>query len=565
MAYTIKRKDAKPKRDFGNSRGNSSSRFAAKRSGGSARPERSDRSERSSDRSEGGFKKRTYAGAGSYSARPRSDSRSSSRFGSRSDSAEGSSYGSRPRTDRGSSEGSSYGSRPRTGSSSTSSGSSSYGSRPRTPGGSRSGGSSYGKSSYGSKPSFGGRSGGSSSYGSRSSAGGRGSYGARSGGSSGRGSKNNRGENIDMNRFISKADTTAIVKEDVVKIKHKFADFAFDTKLKEAIEKKGYVTPTPIQDQTIPFILEGRDVVGLANTGSGKTAAFLLPLITKARLIPKEKVLILAPTRELAIQIADELKEFTSNDHMHFACCVGGMHIGKQIDQLRRPNNFVIGTPGRVKDLIQRKMIDTSQFGTIVLDEADRMLDMGFIDDMRWILSGFPKERQTLFFSATLSPQIEKLIHDFLKNPEHVSVKKRETSKNIDQDIVKVGYNENKNDVLCKMLAGADFEKVIIFGRTKRGVENLSKCLVKEGFKTDSIHGDKSHPQRQRALKGFKDGKVNILVATDVAARGLDIPNVTHVINFDTPQTYDDYVHRIGRTGRGDATGKAFTFVEHRK
>ncbi len=502
MAYTIKRKDAKPKRDFGNSRGNSSSRFA----------KRSDRSGSSEKSSEGGFKKRAYTGGGS-----RSDSRSSSTGGA--------SYGTRPRTSS-SSEGASYGTRPRSD-------------------------SRFGSSRGNSSSRFGGGRVNSRPGSSRPS-----SNSNRRGG--------NKGEKIDMSRFISKADPDSLIKEEVVKIKHKFADFAFDAKLKEAVEKKGYVTPTPIQDQTIPFILQGKDVVGLANTGSGKTAAFLLPLITKARLIPQEKVLILAPTRELAIQIADELKEFTSNDHMNFVCCVGGMHIGKQIDQLRRPNNFVIGTPGRVKDLIQRKMIDTSQFGTIVLDEADRMLDMGFIDDMRSILSGFPEKRQTLFFSATLSKEIEKLIHEFLKSPEHVSVRKRETSKNVDQDIVKISTNENKNDVLCKMLGGSDFEKVIIFGRTKRGVENLSKCLVREGFRTDSIHGDKNHSQRQRALKGFKEGRVNILVATDVAARGLDIPNVTHVINFDTPQTYDDYVHRIGRTGRGDATGKALTFVEHR-
>jgi ATP-dependent RNA helicase RhlE len=564
MAYTIKRNDAKPKRsnrDFGSNKktGSSSSRFEKKSSGGYKGKTEGGSSYGS--KPSYGSKSRTEGGA-SYGTRPRTTGGSSS-YGKSSYGSKPA-FGSKPRTEGGAS----YGSRPRT------EGSESYGTRPRTAGGS----SSYGKpsygsraggSSYGSKPSYGSRSGG-SSYGSKPSYGARSgssSYGSRpSSNSNNRGrSKGSKGEYIDASRFISRAESVTGVKEEVVKIDHKFADFAFDAKLKEAIEKKGYVTPTPIQDKTIPFILSGKDVVGLANTGSGKTAAFLLPLITKARLIPKEKVLILAPTRELAIQIADELKDFTSNEHMHFACCVGGMHIGRQIDQLRRPNNFVIGTPGRVKDLIQRKMIDTSQFGTIVLDEADRMLDMGFIDDMKWILSGFPKERQTLFFSATLSPTIEKLIHDFLKSPEMVSVRKRETSKNIDQDIVKVGYNENKNDVLCKMLAGADFEKVIVFGRTKRGVENLSKCLVKEGFKTDSIHGDKSHPQRQRALKGFKDGKVNILVATDVAARGLDIPNVTHVINFDTPQTYDDYIHRIGRTGRGEATGKAFTFVEHRK
>jgi len=500
MAYTIKR-DVKPKRNAGGS-----GEFRKRSFSGSSRNSKKVDTRPGADRSER-----------SYSDRPRSD-RSEGGFKKREYSGAGSSYGTRPRTSEGSSE------RPRFGGSKFSRG-------PKT---------------------FGSRSGGSRGPSSNSRSGGR---------SGGRGPK---GENIDASRFISRAESVTGVKEEVVKIDHKFADFALDAKLKEAIEKKGYITPTPIQDKTIPFILKGKDVVGLANTGSGKTAAFLLPLITKARLIPEEKVLILAPTRELAIQIADELKDFTSNQYMPFACCVGGMHIGKQIDQLRRPNNFVIGTPGRVKDLIQRKMIDTSKFGTIVLDEADRMLDMGFIDDMKWILSGFPKERQTLFFSATLSPAIEKLIHDFLKTPEHVSVRKRETSKNIDQDVIRVSRNEDKVQVLCKTLRAENCEKVIIFGRTKRGVETLSNNLAREGFKADSIHGYKKHSQRHRALKAFKEGRVDILVATDVAARGFDFPNVTHVINFETPQTYDDYVHRIGRTGRGDATGKAYTFVEHR-
>lgn len=392
-----------------------------------------------------------------------------------------------------------------------------------------------------------------------SSSGGRGG-GHRSGGGN---KRNNRGEFIDVSRFISRAEI--VEPEQIVKIDHKFEDFSFDQELKDAINKKGFVNPTPIQDKVIPHILKGKDVVGLANTGTGKTAAFLLPLITKVRLIPDEKVLILAPTRELAIQIAEELKDFTYGSKIYSTYCVGGMHIGRQIDQLRRQNHFVIGTPGRIKDLIQRGMIETKNFGTIVLDEADRMLDMGFIEDMRWILSGFPKNRQTLFFSATLSPQIEKLIHDFLQNPEMISVRKRETSKNIDQDVIRVGTSDNKLEVLAKMLNEKEFEKVIIFGRTKRGVEVLSKDLFKRGFKVEAIHGDKNHSQRQRALNNFKDNKARILVATDVAARGLDIPNVTHVINFDIPQTYDDYVHRIGRTGRGDSTGKAFTFVEHKR
>lgn len=524
MSYTIKRSDAKPKRNYGGGD------FKSKRNFDGPKKDYGSRSSDGGPRKSFGGPKKDFGGRSG-------DSRST-----------GASYGSRPRTD----SSASYGTRPRTDSSV------SYGTRPRSDSG-----ASYG----GPRKSFGGpRS--SSSSSSRFGGGPSNRKFTRPGSSrpSSNGGGRSRGpksENIDISRFIARAEV--VVAEEQVKINHKFCDFTFDEKLKEAIDKKGYVNPTPIQDKAIPFILKGRDVVGLAATGTGKTGAFLLPLITKARLIPNEKVLILAPTRELAIQIDEELKGFTQNCYMNSACCVGGMHIGRQIDQLRRSNNFVIGTPGRVKDLIQRKMIDTSQFGTIVLDEADRMLDMGFIDDMKWILSGFPEKRQTLFFSATLSPKIESLIHDFLKDPEMVSVKKSETSKNVDQDVIRVSQSENKLDVLFKMLREKEFEKVIIFGRTKRGVEMLSNGLFKEGFRSDSIHGDKNHSQRQRALKGFKDGKVSILVATDVAARGLDIPNVTHVINFDTPQTYDDYVHRIGRTGRGEAKGKAFTFVEHRR
>ncbi|MEK7661985.1 MAG: DEAD/DEAH box helicase [Patescibacteria group bacterium] len=369
-----------------------------------------------------------------------------------------------------------------------------------------------------------------------------------------------RGENINVSKFINKAG----VSETEVKFVpvHKFSDFAIDEILKHSIVKKGYVIPTPIQDQAIPPALLGRDILGIANTGTGKTGAFLIPLINKVLKNRKEQVLIIVPTRELALQVDQELRGFTYSMKIFSVCVVGGMSIGRQISQLRYQNNFIIGTPGRLKDLVDRKMIRLSEFSTVVLDEADRMLDMGFINDMREVMAGMPKERQTLFFSATLSSTIEKLIGEFLRDPVRISVKKGDTSKNVDQDIVRLKNGENKIDVLHDLLIKEGFSKVLIFGRTKHGVEKLSVTLTERGFKAESIHGNKNHSQRQRALGKFKDNHAQVLVATDVAARGLDIADVSHVINYDLPQTYDDYVHRIGRTGRGDKQGKALTFIE---
>lgn len=369
-----------------------------------------------------------------------------------------------------------------------------------------------------------------------------------------------QGENISHSRFINKAVITEEAEHFVPE--HAFTDFVIEENLKSNIIAKGYKLPTPIQDRSIPHILKGQDIVGIANTGTGKTAAFLIPLIDKVLKNRKNKVLIVVPTRELAIQIQTELQGFTRGLKLFSVCCVGGEYIGKQLRELRYVNEFIIGTPGRLKDLIERKAIFLNEFQTIVLDEADRMLDMGFVNDMRFLMAGMPKPRHTLFFSATLSPEIEKLIGEFLREPVRISVKTRDTSKNIEQDIVRVARGTNKLDVLGQLLANEDFQKVIIFGRTKHGVEKLSRALVEKGFKAESIHGDKNHSQRQRALKGFKDNIVQILVATDVAARGLDIPDVSHVINFDIPATYDDYIHRIGRTGRANKKGKALTFVD---
>lgn len=369
-----------------------------------------------------------------------------------------------------------------------------------------------------------------------------------------------RGANIHHSRFIQKAETAAA--SEVFSPKHAFNDFAIDQRLKQNISKKGYVTPTPIQDVAIPTALTGRDVVGLAETGTGKTGAFLLPLLDKVLKSPEQNVLIMVPTRELAVQIEEEFRGFAAGLPLHAALVIGGANIRSQIRSLKHGAQFLIGTPGRITDLVERGEINLSKCSNVVLDEADRMLDMGFIATVREILGAMPKERHTLFFSATLSSEIEKLIGDFLTEPVRISVKTQDTSKNVDQDIVRIQQGRTKLDHLAELLKAEDFTKVLVFGRTKHGVEKLSKHLQKEGFSAESIHGNKSHAQRQRALQAFKREQVKILVATDVAARGLDIPKVSHVINFDVPGSYEDYIHRIGRTGRAGEKGRALTFIE---
>jgi len=365
----------------------------------------------------------------------------------------------------------------------------------------------------------------------------------------------------DISRFVNKAAPDTAPAEKFVPT-HRFVDFGFDARITNNLTAKGYINPTPIQDRSIPFVMEGKDVVGIANTGTGKTAAFLLPLINKAITDKNMRAIIMVPTRELAQQIAVELADFSRGLGIYSAVCVGGASIVPQMRDLRRRPQFVIGTPGRLKDLLDRRALVLSDFRIAVLDEADRMLDMGFIHDMKTILALLPSPRITLFFSATLSPDIEKLIGQFLREPVRVSVKTRDTSSSIDQDIVRVPAGKSKLDVLHDLLTQPDFEKVLIFGRTKHGVEKLSQVLNDRGFKSDSIHGNKTQVRRQRALDLFKRGHVQVLAATDVAARGLDIADVSHVINYDLPSSHDDYVHRIGRTGRAGKKGKALTFIE---
>lgn len=342
---------------------------------------------------------------------------------------------------------------------------------------------------------------------------------------------------------------------------HQFVDFALIDQLKTNIAARGYTTPTPIQDQVIGHVLKGRDVVGIANTGTGKTAAFLLPLIDKVLRDRKQYILIIAPTRELAVQIDDEFRAFSHGLHLQSALVIGGASQGNQIWKLRQHPNMLISTPGRLKDFVKQRLINLRDYQTIVLDEVDRMVDIGFIADIRYIISLLPPVRQSLFFSATLPQNVTSIIQSFLKDPIMVSVKTKETAEHIDQDVIRVRNKEEKLQVLCSLLKKEESSKVLIFGRTKWNVEKLTRSLAEIGFSVGSIHGNKSQGQRMRVLAQFKENKLKILVATNVASRGLDIPDVSHVINFDEPESYDDYVHRIGRTGRAEKSGIALTFV----
>ncbi len=369
-----------------------------------------------------------------------------------------------------------------------------------------------------------------------------------------------RGEHIDISKYIQKPMQKNFLEE--YKPKNIFQDFGLCQKLQDNLKQRKYFTPTIIQDQSIGVILKGRDLIGLADTGTGKTAAFLLPLINKVYNNRQEKILIINPTRELAIQTDKELYAFSKNMGLDSVVCVGGNSVWKQISKLKRNPNFVIGTPGRLKDLSDRGIIKFNSFRTIVLDEVDRMLDMGFVNDIVDILNILPEKKQTLFFSATLPDKIKVMANKFLKEPVIVEVKTRDTAANIAQDVVRIRNKAEKLDRLKSLLDKPEFTKVLIFTETKRDVESLSVCLSRCGYKSTSIHGDKKQNQRQKSLTFFRNNQCKILVATDVAARGLDINNISHVINYTVPRTYNDYIHRIGRTGRALKFGQALTFID---
>ncbi len=368
-----------------------------------------------------------------------------------------------------------------------------------------------------------------------------------------------RKSTADASKFVRKSTASTEVK--LPDIKHRFVDFKFSKELETNILKKGYEVPTHVQDQSIPLIMQGHDVVGLANTGTGKTGAFLLPLIEKIFKDKRQRALILAPTRELALQIEKEFRGFAFGMKIFSAICVGGMPIYTQIKDLSRHPNFVIGTPGRIKDLADRGKIRFADFNNVVLDEVDHMLDMGFVEPITAILRELNPKRQSLFFSATMPPNIRSLINKFTNEPKTVEIASRDHVTSIDQDVVRYTDEAHKFSELKRILSEAGTDKVLIFIETKRQVDRLARELSIAGFPTESIHGDKRQSQRRKALSLFDENRVRILVATDVAARGLDIKGITHVINYTLPQTDADYTHRIGRTGRGSQKGKALTFV----
>jgi ATP-dependent RNA helicase RhlE len=383
------------------------------------------------------------------------------------------------------------------------------------------------------------------------------SYGQnRNGGSSRYG---RRQSTIPQELLVNKADLREV--EDAYVPKHTFNDFNLHDSLKRNIVSKKYVNPTPIQDQAIPEIMAGRDVVGIANTGTGKTAAYLIPTINKIASLKKSRVLIVTPTRELALQIEEEAREFSRDMHMYVQTCIGGVGIYYQIKRLHNRPEIVIGTPGRLLDLYDRNVLHFDEYETVILDEVDTMLDMGFIHDVRTIINELPVERQSLFFSATLTPKVKSVMQAFLDNPITIMTKTAPTSAAIDQDVVRVA-GRAKQQVLHELLIQESFEKVIVFGNSKFGIERLARDLVVKGHRVATLHGNKSQGQRTRALDEFRSNRVKVLLATDVASRGLDITDVTHVINYDLPKTYEDYIHRIGRTGRANNTGSAISFVE---
>lgn len=374
-------------------------------------------------------------------------------------------------------------------------------------------------------------------------------------------SRNNkpRGEKISQDKYISKAVEGYVAPSIYVEDKF-YEEFKVSDIIKKNIRKKNYKNPTKIQDQAIPEILAGKDILGLAATGSGKTGAFLIPILDKVLRDSSQKVLIIVPTRELAFQIQEEFISLAQQTGIYSALIIGGTKMGSQIKKLQRKPQFVIGTPGRLKDLFERGILDLSKFNNVILDEVDRMLDMGFVPDIKFLISQLTDKKQTLFFSATMNPKAEEIANSLLKNPVKIQVEKEAPGKNVDQDIVKC-KGEEKLSTLVEILQGDDVRKVLIFCRTKRGADKLSKQLYERKFRVGAIHGDKTQNKRLDVLQKFKKNTINILVATDVAARGLDIPNVTHVINYDEPENYKDYIHRIGRTGRAGKKGKSLTFV----
>lgn len=347
-----------------------------------------------------------------------------------------------------------------------------------------------------------------------------------------------------------------------------FAQLGLTEELLKALTDQGYVTPTPVQCKAIPLILEGKDVLAGAQTGTGKTASFTLPLLQRLAKNhdPHQKPhrvrgLILVPTRELAAQVYESVKIYGAHLPLHTEAVVGGASIGIQTRQLRRGCDIVVATPGRLMDHLQQRNINLANVEILVLDEADRMLDMGFMPDIKQIMALLPKQRQSLLFSATVPNAIKSLAGQLLNNPVEVEVAKQNaTAENVSELVYGIG-REYKRELLSYLIGSNNWKQVLVFVRTKHGADRLEKQLIEDGIRTAALHGDKTQGARNKALEQFKTGKVQVLVATDIAARGLDIEDLPHVVNFDVPQVPEDYIHRIGRTGRAGANGVALSLV----
>ncbi len=344
-----------------------------------------------------------------------------------------------------------------------------------------------------------------------------------------------------------------------------FHDLNLIAPLLEAVSKEGYTEPTPIQEKAIPFILEGKDIFGCAQTGTGKTAAFALPILqllhqNKANQLPGTKVLVLAPTRELALQINESFKAYGSNLRISHTVIFGGVSQHAQTTALRRGVDVIVATPGRLLDLMQQGHVKLNNIQYFVLDEADRMLDMGFINDIKKIIARLPQKRQTVFFSATAPYEIKKFADTLLKNPVSVNIAPVASTSDLIRQAVYYVSQENKRPLLRHVLKSESIEHALVFTRTKHGADKVVKELNHNGIKAEAIHGNKSQNARERALKGFKNRTIRVLVATDIASRGIDVDKLTHVINFEIPEQAETYVHRIGRTGRAGESGVALSF-----
>jgi ATP-dependent RNA helicase RhlE len=345
-----------------------------------------------------------------------------------------------------------------------------------------------------------------------------------------------------------------------------FKRFGFSSHIVRAVDEVGYATPTPIQSAAMPHVLAGRDLIGIAQTGTGKTAAFVLPLLELLGRAPQHarrtpRVLIVAPTRELAAQIDESVRTFAKHLHLRCVTIFGGVGETPQIQAVRRGADILVATPGRLLDLMSQRHISLADVKFVVLDEADRMLDMGFLPQIRKVIAALPKERQTLLFSATLSKDIERIASEMLRNPEIVEIGRRTNPADTVEQALYPVPKSRKIDLLLHLLRDKNLDTVLVFSRTKHGADKIARKLLAAKIPTATIHSNRSQGQRTAALAAFRDGRVRVLVATDIAARGIDVAGISHVVNFDFPPQPEDYVHRIGRTGRAEAVGDAISFV----